>query len=255
MPSVYAKTGTIPPNAPWIFTGARERFTGAFEVDKPPTAGSVCHGKASASPITDSAATDSAVLFVVEVTDVPLSGAVAAGDLLSVRTDHTFEKRVGLTAAVGQALAASSGDAVLAALFLQPFRQESTSVGSTSSPTYSGGTFADVPEMSRTLTLRNGSGMTLVSHLGMELQAGDDVEIAVFLVDSSAAETQIDSLRARVSQPAGGGTRHERVPISAQIRPTEITGPTPHTLKVRWRALAGSCRAVDVQRRLTVAEL
>lgn len=38
------------------------------------------------------------------------------------------------------------------------------------------------------------------------------------------------------------------------IAPTEITGPTPHTVQLRWRAITGTARAIATNRRLFAAE-
>lgn len=248
---IYAAAGvTIEPGQAWVYTGVlgAGALAGGYEVNKPSVTGAPVHGFAGPSAVTDVALVDDAIVLA-EFGTLQITGSCAAGDVLNARTDGTVEKRTALAASIGQALTASSGGSVLAALFLGPPRQSVIAVGSTSAPTESGGTFVVIPEMQGTLTLRNGTGITAVGNVNLELQVGDEVEVSMFLVDASSAATEITGMRSTLT-----GDGKVRVPVTTQIAPSEITGPTPHTVQIRWRAITGTARAISTNRRLFAAE-
>lgn len=248
---VYAAAATIESGRGFVFTGnvGSGPTAGGFEVDFPPVTGGLVHGFAGPTNITSGALSDDHV-ELARPAIVQVSGPVNAQDVLSIRSDGITEKRVTIAAACAQALQASAGGSVQAALFLGPDRQALRKVGLVADPTETSGSFQTIPQMSATLTLRNGGGIALIFGASLEIQTGDDVEIAVFLVDSMAVATEVAGLRRRINGPA----RHTTVAIATQIPPSDIPGPTPHEVRVSWRALAGTARAVDLHRSLWVGQ-
>lgn len=244
---VYAKTGVV------IEPGQAARYTGAVsggaaEVDLPTVTGGIAHIVAGPTAITDAATTDDHVTLA-DFAQVQTSGSVAASDILSIRTDGKFETRAGIKTAAGQALTADSGGQCSAAVFLGPSRQSVIAVGTTADPTEAGAVAVPIPEMSATLSLRSGTGITCVANVNLEIQMGDEVETSIWVVDNAAVATEIASTRALTSTIG-----KVRVPVTTQIAPTEITGPTPHTVQLRWRAITGTARAISTNRRLFAAE-
>lgn len=164
---VFAKTGvTIEPGQAARFTGVlgTGALAGAAEVDLPAVDGGIAHLVAGPTAITDAAISDDHI-EVAHFTQVTTSGTVAAGDILSIRTDGLYETRSGIKTAAGQALTAASGGQCSAAVFLGPSRQSVIAVGSTADPTEGGAVAVPIPEMTATLTLRSGTGITCVANV------------------------------------------------------------------------------------------
>lgn len=248
---VFAKTGvTVEPGQAARFTGAlgTGALSGAVEVDLPAVAGGIAHLVAGPTAITDSAISDDHI-EVAHFSQVKTFGTVAAGDILSIRTDGLYETRSGIKTAAGQALTPASGGQCSAAVFLGPSRQSVIAVGTTADPTEAGAVAVPIPEMAATLTLRSGTGITCVANVNLDIQPGDEVETSIWVVDSAAAATEIAGTRALSSSVS-----KVRVPVTTQISPTEISGPTPHTVQLRWRAITGTARAIATNRRLFAAE-
>lgn len=248
---VFAKAGvTIEPGQAARFTGnlGTGALSGAAEVDYPAVNGGIAHLVAGPTAITDAAIAEDHT-EIANFVQVQTFGTVAAGDILSVRTDGRYETRSGIKTAAGQALTADAGGQCSAAVFLGPTRQSVIAVGTTADPTEAGAVAVPIPEMTATLTLRSGTGITCVANVNLDIQSGDEVETSIWVVDSGSVATEIANTRSLTSTVG-----KVRVPVTTQIAPTEITGPTPHTVQLRWRAITGTARAVATNRRLFAAE-
>lgn len=249
---VFAIAGvTIEPGCGFIFTGNQGTgaLAGCDEVMLPTVAGGILHGFAGPSPITDSAATADHI-ELARIATLQLVGACAAGDVLTIRTDGKTEKRVATSTACGQALQASAGGAVQAAVFLGPDRQGVRKVGVASDPTEASTTWQVMPDLYGSLMLRGGGGIALIFGASLDIQTGDDFEVTVFVVDSMGAETEVPGLRRRFA----GAARKTSVAIATQLPAEAITGPTAHLVQVRWRAITGMARSIGQDRSLWIGQ-
>lgn len=134
---------------------------------------------------------------------------------------------------------------------ISPFRSgaRATVGGTTNNPTRGVNTFALLPEMTATITT-SGGDVLVNSQCTISIQNGDNSELALFV---DGAEYLPNTTRSR-NQVAGliGATNAQPCPVV-----TLVTGLAagPHTFEIHWRAVAGTARADQTYRRLTVLEV
>lgn len=116
--------------------------------------------------------------------------------------------------------------------------------GSTSDPTTASGSFSVIPDMSLSL-VTTGNNVLVQFSSSFNVNAADSFDFSIF-VDG------VEHMNAR--RHAQCATAISGLPSSTQALITSL-GAGSHTFDVRWKANAGSARALGVLRSLVVAEL
>lgn len=247
---LYSKVGvTIDSGQYFILTGERGRIPGGWEVDKPPYDGIFPHGVATA-PITDSNLCDTAILNVNGPVVLQLTGSVNKGDLLSCNMAGNAKKKIISEALAGIAIKDGVTDSYVIAMLFSSFWPSSASATiTTANPTSTITSWNLIPEMTATINVRAQSRIITICSLNIELQAGDDFDVALFINPVGGVESIIDSSLRNAKLGLLG------VPINQTLSINEMIlnlNPGQYTVQAKWRKNSGTARAIGTQRSLHI---